>query len=115
MSRRDIYCIGIKMNRYEAMEYLYVTRNETSSDERYKFIKKCGLFDSNGDVLSFAFWFSERSSLPGNELWQFNDILHQFKEENFISQKQRDYLIMTISDHWDKLTPKARGEIQCLI
>lgn len=115
MSRRDIYCIGDKMNRYEAMEYLYITRNETSSDERYLFLKRCGLFDTNGEVLSFAFWFSEKSSLPGNVLWQFNDILYQLKEENFITPRQIDYLLMTISDHWDKLTPNTRAEIQCLI
>jgi len=103
------------MNRYEVMEYLYSTRDMTTGGERWRFLDECGCFDQDSDVLSFAFWFSERSNLLGSNYIQFNGILDHYKQEGWVSSKQINWLLACILDHWDKLKPNTRAEIQCLI
>ena len=115
MSQRDIYCIGNNMNRYEAMEYLMVNRDLITGSERWHFLDECGCFNEDHDVLSFAFWFSESSNLLGEDYIKFNGILDHLKEENFVTSKQINWLLLAISDHWDCLTSKARAKMQCLI
>lgn len=103
------------MNRYEAIEYLSQTMAETTTTERYKFLMACGCFDTESKIMDMAYWFSDRSQLPGKVLWQFNGILDFYRENRSITNDQKVWLLMSVVDNWQCLKPNARSEIQCLI
>lgn len=99
------------MNIYQLIDFAHQHRTQINDNIRYQLIKDIKETDLIKITDYFVSNLEKKHQMPGDVILSLASIVDWYREKQFITEKQKAYLVNSLIDYWNNLNALAYNEL----